>query len=75
MILKGLIYVLTGNIFSRVGGRPMARTRIVKMTKKGLQVRVPTGPDGSFGTIYTPPYHTKTDAMRTLGQQWIIVED
>lgn len=42
------------------------------INEKGIQVRTNADfPAGEFGTIYTPPHHVKTDALRTGGQQWI----
>ena len=47
---------------------------VMTINDKGIQVRtIYDFPAGEFGTIYTPPYGCKTDALRTLGQQWIIV--
>lgn len=46
----------------------------IKIADRGLQCRTDADhPDGTFGTIYTPPHRIKTDALRTGGQQWIMV--
>lgn len=47
---------------------------VLNINEKGMQVRTTADfPAGEFGTIYTPPHRIKTDALRTGGQQWIMV--
>ncbi len=47
---------------------------VMTLNERGIQVRTTADfPAGEFGTIYAPPYKNKTDALRTLGQQWILV--
>ena len=47
---------------------------VMTINERGIQVRTTADfPAGEFGTIYAPPYKIKTDALRTLGQQWILV--
>ena len=46
---------------------------VLNINEKGMQVRTTADfPAGEFGTIYTPPYRIKTNALRTGGQQWIM---
>lgn len=52
------------------------RKIVAKITERGIQVRTDKDrPDGSFGTIIAPPYRTKTDALRTGGQLFVIYEE